>query len=250
MSPRLDEVQQTLHEVFRGRTSPEEAAPRIGVQPDRLAIYQRFVKGHILRTLAKDYPMTKALMGEALFERLSDRYFATHPPRSWELNAAVQAFPEFLERERVEGSEPDLSPLMAQLAQFEWEIFAAFTHPADIPRPEEVSAFTINPTLTALSFDYPLVAWYAKWDHDEVADVPGSAPEPREGGETVLFYRSPTSLRTHYRAATDDYLFAIKVAHEGMSVEAAAEATGQPLDLCRAALDAAVEVGLLVAPAA
>ncbi len=249
MSPRLQEVQEALHEVFRGRLSAEAAAPRIGVRPDRLAIYQRFVKGHILRTLAKDYPMTKALMGEALFDRLSERYFEAHPPRSWELNAAVEAFPEFLERQRVEEREPELSPLMAQLAQFEWEIFAAFTHPADIPRPEEVSHYTVNPTLTALSFDYPLVAWYAKWDHDEIADVPSTAPEPVEDGETVLFYRSPISLRTNYRVATDDYLFAIKVAHEGLSLEAAAEATGQPLDLCRAALDAAVDVGLIIAPA-
>ncbi|RMG13712.1 MAG: hypothetical protein D6729_14600 [Deltaproteobacteria bacterium] len=248
MSAALHEIQQTLHEVFRGRMEPEAAAGRLGVRADRLAIYQRFVRGHILRTLAKDYPMTRSLLGEELWGPLAERYFAEYPPQSWELNAAVQAFPEFLERVRVEEGPKGLTPLAAQLAQFEWEIFAAFTHPARIPGAETLERPVVNPTLSVLSFDYPLVRWYASWDQGEVEDVPASAPEALPEGETVLFYRSPTTLRTNYRVATDDYLFALKVTHEGLSLEAAAQATGQPLDLCRSALDAAVEAGLVITP--
>lgn len=238
----LRETQQTIHGALRGEIPVESAALELGCDPRRLTLYRDFVRGHVVSVVEKNHPMTWRMLGERAPD-LARAYALAHPPSSWEMNRASEHFAEFLEaREGV-------PPFLAALARFEWECFAAYVDPARIPAPATIDAPTVNPTVRALVFDVPIVRWVLDYDAERDPGEMG-LPEPLETPETVLIFRRPEREITAYYRASDDLLFALKVAFEAIPIEEAAAATRRSVETCQSLLERAAEIGLILLPAA
>lgn len=235
-------LERQVHEMLRGQRSVGATAEALGVDPVRLDIYRGFVRGHVDTALHKSFPILEGLLGEPAFQALCDAFFEAHPPSHWELNAAAEPFPAFLAA-RVDEGHAELGPFHVALAQHEWADFATFVHPARVPT--EVEAPTLNPTLTVLQLVCPVTPFVVAWQ-DGRRDLP--LPTPEEGPELCLFFRHPVTERVQFHVAIDDYLFAIKVAHEGLEAAAVAEAAGLPVDAARAAMARARDIGLVLLP--
>ncbi len=241
--PGLMHLQAMVHGVLRQETPVETGALMLGCDPDRLAIYRRFVDGHIKKVLAKDYRITRSILPPDVWQRLVDDYFHERPASSWELNAACEAFPGFL-AERQEAGARAVEPFHVALARYEWERFATYMHLARVPDASDLDAPTLNPTLSILELTCPVVAFVMRWnagEHDPTAPL----PTVEQGPERVLMFRSAADS-VCYPVANDDLLFALKVTYEGLDPIATAEAAGLPADLARAAMDEARRIGLVI----
>ncbi len=236
----LEQLQRLMHDVVKQGVEVEAGAAALGVDPARLRIYRNFARTPVRTALELNLPMTQALLGEERWEALYEDYLRACPPRSWELNAAAEAYPMFLEAQLDAGRE-GVTHFAVCLSAFEWAQFETLRHPAVIPA--QVDATTLNPTLTLLQQAYPVVPYAARWSRGE-RDL--SPPEPAES--IALLFRHPTRHHCRFYAASDVLLFAMKVAHDGLSAAQAAAESGQPLEAVEAALSEAQRTGLILRP--
>ncbi|MCA9560857.1 MAG: putative DNA-binding domain-containing protein [Myxococcales bacterium] len=241
----LEQLQRLMHDVVKQGVEVDAGAAALGVDPARLRIYRNFTRTHVRTALELNLPMTRHLLseaplGETLWESLYEDYLRACPPRSWELNAAAEAFPAFLEAQ-LDAGRDGVTHFAVCLAAFEWAQFETLRHPATIPA--EVDATTLNPTLTLLQQAYPVVPYAARWSRGE-RDL--SPPAPADS--IALLFRHPTRHHCRFYAASDVLLFAMKVAHDGLSAQQAAAASGQPLEAVEAALTEAQRTGLILRP--
>ncbi|RMG09521.1 MAG: DUF2063 domain-containing protein [Planctomycetota bacterium] len=238
-SPSLAEFFSTMERFLverpREPTWLVERFPGWKARPERLAIYGRFVEGHVRRVTASVYPACRELLGEERWDSLLADYYLTRPagedPR---INGCARSFPDFLaERE-------DLPEWLAPLATFERAKLEVYYHPARIPlQPEHLVP---NPTLEAFESSWLVCQAYARFRR-------GAATPPEPGDEIALLWRSPRTRFVCWRAASPRELLALKLAVEGISVEAAAAAGGvAPADV-REAVAACAREGLVLAPA-
>lgn len=237
MSTTLKQLQAQIHQVMRGEISVGEGAERLGVDPARLSIYEGFVRGHIDGVLDKHYGRVKAYLCADLWADLKAGFYAAQPARSWELNAAVEAFPTYL-ASRAAAGEAAITPYLISLARFEWTEFEIYVHPARISAAEGA----LNPTLTILELPCPVIEAVVGWDE---AALPAQTTEA-EGPERILFFRDPQDMGVCFQRAVDDLLFAVKVAHEGLDPDEVARALGLDVELARAATRRAIELGLVL----
>jgi hypothetical protein len=243
----LRELQSQMHAVLRGTKSVADVARAVGVNEKRLGIYRGFVRGHVRNSLGKIYPITRQLVGRERWDTLYEGFFASCPPTSWELNTSVEPFYGYLDAQITAGAIP-VSPFLASFAQYEWEEFATYIHPAAVPSPETLVAAIVNPTVTVLQFDYPVVPFVVA--HPEADDVGPETllPDRLETPQMALLFRRAETYGVAYHVATPALLFAVRVTMEGMSVEEAATQSGQPIDAIEAAMERAIAIGLILSP--
>lgn len=86
----------------------------------RLAIYTDAYHLRLVEALTHNYPRLQQLLGESAFDRIARAYLQTHPSA----NASVRWFGDRL-AEFLAEAYPD-PPALAELAQWEWAIAAAF----------------------------------------------------------------------------------------------------------------------------
>lgn len=245
----LATLQLTLHRLFRDELPVDAAAEALGADPRRLDIYHRAVHLHVRHALEANFPVTLASLPADTRTALHAAYFATHAPTTWNLDAAAEAFPDFLDASlAAEAPPPGLTPFHPALARLEWELTTVWgaedTAPED-PTPQTApTAPVLNPTLALLESPYPLVAYLARPD----AASPDTLPAPAEAPELVLVFRHPSRRTACFYAATGDLLFALKVVHDGLDPQTAARAAGLDEAAALSAMALAVEVGLVVAP--
>jgi len=242
----LEDSFRAMHRLLRGEASPAEAAAELGASEERLAAYQGFVRGHIAGVLEKNFTVLPELLGPDAWGELRTRYFAEVPAGDFELNANAAAFPGWL-AEQVEAGEPGLTEAHAELCELEWQEFAAFADEAELPDPATLPGPTLNPTLRILELRYPIAGFLAAWRRS----VPEARPElPTEEAPGVVFvFRDPETLDHAFAEADDNLLFAFKVVHDEIPLEAAAAAVGADEATVRRTLEEAVSVGLLHLPA-
>lgn len=239
----LDALQAVMHRLLRGELAPEAAAALLGLdaaQIPRLGLYQRFVRRHVQAALEGAFPRTLAALPAGTREALCDTYFATHAPTSYDLDAAAEAFPGFLEAALSEAP-PGLNALHPCLAEVEWALLVAVRDEAEMPEPS-AGAPVLNPTLSILQVP-PAVAAAL---HGAALDAP---PTAEQAEITLLVLRNPATGRAHALPANDDLLFALKLAHDGQAPRAAALAAGLDPDAACAAVARAAAAGLVIAPA-
>ena len=231
MKPELSSFFDNMDAFFAGRADEVPGAPA-----DRMALYARFVAAHPRSMLEKNFPLTRNVLGEETWARLSRAYVAAHPPRSFEINQAASDFPSYLaERVDVDGGVPAFVPA---LARFEWCDFCVFA--ADVEVPQTVHAPTVTSTLEVLTHGYRLVPWL------QSAKPRPEAPEA--GEETALLWRHPSTHRVRFRAADASALLALKIALESVPVEDAAQEAGMPQANLKALLRRHADEGLLLLP--
>jgi len=104
-----------------------QGGPRIGPGA-RIQIYRDGYRSRLIECLADDYPVTKHLLGEAIFDELAGAYVEAHPSNSPSLNFFGRKMAAF-----VAGCE--LASLQAKrafaadLAQLEWALLEAIHAP-------------------------------------------------------------------------------------------------------------------------
>lgn len=85
---------------------------------DRLAVYVNAYRARLTEALATDFRALNAVMGDAAFGELCHRYMDAHPSVYYSLRWFGRHLPAFLRETHSEN--------LAELAQFEWELAAAF----------------------------------------------------------------------------------------------------------------------------
>ncbi len=230
---RLADVHTWIHRAVRGGPDVHAAAAALGVAPGRLAIYRRFVRGHVRSAVAANFGLTRAATAPAAWDALVDRYVDAHPAHHWRLDDAAAAFPAWL---------ADVAALDAPrraLAELEWTLAEVRHDPTPWPA-VPAGGWALNPTLAILQSPFALVPWAIALGRGE------PAPPPPAAESLVLACRRPADEVTVFHAGHPDWLFAIKVAHDGLTVAEAAALSGQPAAAVRAALDGAVDASLLL----
>ncbi|PLX90823.1 MAG: selenobiotic family peptide radical SAM maturase [Desulfuromonas sp.] len=105
--------------------------------------------------------------------------------------------------------------------------------------PKNLDTYQVNPTLALLEVNWrSLLA---------CLDDPTVAPEP--GEDRLLFWRDPRTGFCHEASASAPDLLALKIVVEKLAPEIVAEQGGTPVGTIDAVLAAAVDKGLLMAPA-
>lgn len=240
----LRELEALVHAAIRQDLSVDSAAAELGCDPARLAIYRRFIAGHVRTALDKNFPVLAALLGPERWAALGEAFYAERPPSHWELNEAARPFPGWLAAHEEAGHE-GLLPFHVALASWEWEEFATYVHPAEIPTPDELTQPAVNPTLSILESPCPVARFMSRW---LAGDREAPLPTPADGPEVAFLWRRPDTARVAFHQAVDDLVFAVTVAHQGLDPAAAARAHGLPEDAAVAAFERAVAMGLVLRP--
>jgi len=237
----LCELQRALVACFRGGISVEATAGALGLDPARLAIYARMVEGHVRQAVTAMFPETLSALDPTLRPALDAAFYAAHPPSTWSLDAAAVPFSGFLEGYLPSRVPEPHAMFLVELARFE-AVLAEVAHDTTIEVAGAEAAtdgpFRLNPTLIAVDLEHPIVEWL-------VAAPRAGVPPPRGPGHTVLIFRHPVRDTACYQAATDDLLFALKIAAEGLEPEHAARTAGLDPGAARAAMTVAVALGLV-----
>ena len=237
MKPGLRHFFDSMADYFADSSRLEQlraAHPGWDAPDSRVAIYGRFVRGHVSSALEKLYPFTKAGVGPEAWTQLVDAYTATRPGRHYEFNSLGEAFPAFVADVATARGLPEFVPA---LARFEWADWAVYSSEEQLP--ERVERLTVNPTLTVLQHPFRLCAYVRER---------GAAPAPAAGDEVALLWRHPRELTTWFMAASERPLLVLKMAMEGFSPSDVAAATGVAEDDVRRAVEECVREGLVLAP--
>ncbi len=243
------ETLETMHQLLRGEKSPEEVAEIFGADPNRLAIYQGFVKGHIAKTLEKNYCLLKRTILPEIWKKLVDQYFTKYPALDWRLNESTEKFPFFLQ-DSLSQKDLQLNEFHVELAKFEWEEVNIFNTDATIPSPTQIDQLILNPTISILQFTYPIAEFVKqirvgkknKWLEEK------KFFEEREQEEIVFLFRNLQTYRCNFLQGNDNILFAFKVVHENLSLSQAAEATGQEISIIKQIIREVSQTGLIILP--
>ncbi|MFN3199621.1 MAG: putative DNA-binding domain-containing protein [Bradymonadia bacterium] len=235
----LSSIQSVMHDVLRGQRSVDEAAELLGVHPARLAIYRRFVRRHVHTALSAEFPLLATWLGEDGWSELFELYYLAHPPKDPTLPEAAVHLPALVSTLSAEDR-LGLTPAHVALAEFEWALYEVSIDGTPLPDPDTLDGPIINPTLALLSFPYDVASLAG-------ALQAGERPESPEPDETlVLAFQSLPRRVAHWHRGRDPLLFALKVVHEGLSAEAAAQISGQPLEQVTAVLEEASQLGLIL----
>jgi selenobiotic family peptide radical SAM maturase len=142
-------------------------------------------------------------------------------------------FPDFLEQAKL----PGLPPFLPDLAKLEWAVTAVSGSSSLVPR--EVDALCINPVIRLLELSW---RGLTRFLHQDGAAV------PEQGSERVLVWFDPARSLAQARPASDEDLLVLKMVAEGISAEAVAAEGGLAVGAVDAAIDRAVQSGILLAP--
>ena len=247
----LREVFQTMHRLLRREISPAEASARLGCEEARIAPYPEFVLDHVRDILLKNFSVLAGLFAAEEWEAIVREYFQAHPPDHYERNANAAHFPSFLHAMAREGHF-GIGEFHLELAEVEWQEWVAFSSPKRIPLSTEIQGPALNPTLTVLDLDFPVVTYMRIWEKERATGFPhGVPPVPGEkNGEIAFVFRHPQRQEAVVQRTRDTDLFAFKVIHDGIPLHQAAEEAGIDLSEARAILRDAEVTGLVILPCA
>ena len=129
----------------------------------------------------------------------------------------------------------DLSLLLTQRDGFR-QLFPDAEPAPGAPAP--TGPYALEPTIELLEVEHPLVEWLVR--------VPRSGDPPARGAaRLVLVYRHPERGTACYHLATDDLLFALKVAQDGLDPTQAALEAGLDPEAARDAMRQACALGVV-----
>jgi Putative DNA-binding domain len=200
------------------RIAREIAGPDDAYRDTRLGIYFDAYRLRLIEVLGKDYPVLKAYVGDAIFERIATTYIDAHPSVfrnvRWlgqHMAAHLRAATAITQRE-----------VLADLAAFEWALGLAFDA-EDVPplRFEQVATlapdawasvrFTRHPALQILKLTTNALAiWNAQGEEGE-AIAPETLAEPL----TCIVWRA--DFTAYFRSLDPDAAWAIRAMVEGKS---------------------------------
>jgi hypothetical protein len=219
---------------------------------ERAGVYHAMYRLRLAREVAREYPATRALLGEARFGVLARAFVAAHPSRSFTLEGYAASLPGFLRRSPAIAEAP-LRRAAADLARLERALDCVRRAP-DPPRevaPRQSLARVLDaasrlkraPGARLLTFRHDVEAGHARW----LRDAPVGPLRPRPTA-LALFRRGSALVRLRVRSRELAFLRALlHGARLGGAVAAASDAGLGPAALA-AALEKWVAAGLLSIP--
>jgi hypothetical protein len=167
----LLELQRSFAAALRDPAMPCAVLP-----PENLAVYRSNATHAFRGALESSFPVLRRRVGEEYFRQLAFHYRRRFPSRSGDLHWVGRDFAAFL-LEHLRGSE---YAWLADLARLEWsreQVSVATIQPsvgADslarfAPEQLEHLVFRLQPSLTLLSFDFPI---FTIWSTNQLEDAP------------------------------------------------------------------------------
>ncbi len=249
--PRLSlrDTMWVVHQLLRGEISAAEASEQLGNDESRLAIYHRFVSGHVRNVLEKNFAVLVSLFPKQVWDMIVPEYFRSHPSDSYELNANGAQFPRFLSQ-WADDPRFGITGFHLELAELEWREWVVYSTLKSIPSPEEIDAPVLNPTLIVMELEYPVVEYVFLWREEQAKGFPDGVPAipETENPGVVFLFRHPTTHNPVLRRARDPMLFAFKVVHDAIPLEEAVAAAGITVEDGEALLCDAADQGLVILP--
>lgn len=147
----------------------------------RLAVYHDAYRLRLTEALGEDFPLLRALIGDAAFGRLALRYLAACPSRSWTLRDLGRDLAGFLARR----------PALRATAAFEWALLDAFDAAdgrtltaADLAAvPPQCFAglrFAAAPGVQVLRARWNVPQAWSEWRGGALAALPTRLPAPAD----------------------------------------------------------------------
>ena len=155
---------------------------------------------------------------------------------------SLRSLLDYLAQENLGDENPEemLPGFLSDLAQVEWALFSLRQSKQDLPSKTE--KLTLNPTLKMIEVDWTHIPGLV----DERQNSPSGTPQP--GEDIVLAWRLPSKDNIQVRSATAEDLLVLKMVAEGIDAHTVADAGGLPLGAVDAALERAVDKGMILAP--
>ena len=242
----MRESMELFHKLLTGEVTPRQAAEQSGNPVERVAIYRRFVDNHLRAILEKNFVVLCQLLSGPVWDRLVKEYFISHPPRAFEINANAERFPAFLES-LVQENDPDINEFHVELAELEWREWQVYASTEDMPQAGELEIPVLNPTLTILDFEHPVLSFAMMWrEAVRTKTLPPAVPKPHK--ELVFVLRHPETLNAVAHIVDDELLFAFKVVYEEMSIPRAAQESGASVTRIQQVLNRAAGAGVVILP--
>ncbi|MDZ5843686.1 DUF2063 domain-containing protein [Stenotrophomonas maltophilia] len=199
MAEAPERLRAQQHAFTAHLRDPDTVAAPAGMEPRRVAVYQRLLFNNLLGLLSNGFPVCVRLLGEPGWSALVRSYFATHRCRSPLFTELAAEFVQWLQ------AQPQLPhPALAELAHYEWVETALYQLQAE-PLPV---AGAIDPRVVALQRS-PL-AWplLYQWPVHRLGadDAPRTAPaEPtgllvRRDADGEVRFASLSPLAVHLLA--------------------------------------------------
>ena len=188
----------------------------------RLATYFNAYRVRLINGLGINYPLVKAMLGEARFEGLAIDYLHRHPSNHSSVRWFGDQFSEFLAAE----SGPENFELLSELAVFEWSRLAVFDEQhadnlislqdmAQLPAAEWPQLrFTFKPAIQIVEFNYDVPRLVAAIEANEPKPELLKQPHARQW----LVWRQ--QLDMHWRSLAADETWALQEAMQGKEFSA------------------------------
>jgi len=133
-----------------------------------------------------------------------------------------------------------LPQFLPELARLEWHLHQTNSNKIELPL--EIGRLCVNPTVRLLQLSWKNLPSILNPQRE------ASSVTPERGEELVLVWKEPQTGEVRTQAASDEDLLALKIVMEEIKAEEAALAGKVPVGAVDAAVDHAVEKGILLAP--
>lgn len=153
---------------------PQAVAAPAGLEPRRVAVYQRLLFNNLLGLLSNGFPVCLRLLGEPAWSALVRHYFATHRCQTPLFTELAAEFVQWLQ------AQPQLPhPALAELAHYEWVETALYQLAAEpLPAPGDIDPLRAplqrSPLAWPLLYQWPVHRLGAE-------DAPTKAPTEPTG---------------------------------------------------------------------
>ena len=222
----------------------------------RLAIYGDGYRLRLIEALQKSFPVLAELLGEADFQALAGRYVETHESTFFNIRWYGDQMARFL----AADAEYSKVPLLAEMAQWEWAMAAAFDAADGEPLALDAFAHVLPEDWAALQFEWgPSVQvlqleWNVPQLWKAVTEGSDERPDPVYEPSTYLIWRR--ELQIYFRLLSEEEASVVAAARHGHSFGELCVLLCEHLDESEASQHAAgflrgwVESGLLAGLAA
>jgi hypothetical protein len=158
MADATDTLRAQQHAFTAHLRDPESVPPPAGLEPRRVAVYQRLLFNNLLGLLSNGFPVCMRLLGEPAWSGLVRQYFATHRCQTPLFTELAAEFVEWLQ------AQPQLPhPALAELAHYEWVETALYQLPAEplpLPVPGDIDPLRVplqrSPLAWPLLYQWPV----------------------------------------------------------------------------------------------
>ncbi|MBH1634700.1 putative DNA-binding domain-containing protein [Stenotrophomonas maltophilia] len=158
MADATDTLRAQQHAFTAHLRDPEAVPPPPGLEPRRVAVYQRLLFNNLLGLLSNGFPVCVRLLGEPAWSGLVRQYFATHRCQTPLFTELAAEFVEWLQ------AQPQLPhPALAELAHYEWVETALYQLPAEplpLPVPGDIDPLRVplqrSPLAWPLLYQWPV----------------------------------------------------------------------------------------------